>query len=214
MTATLIPSQSSGILLTNISWKTYESLLNELTQQRGIRLTYDRGNLEIMTPSAPHEGSKKILGRFVESVSEELNIEIRSLGSLTCRREDLARGLEPDQCYYIQNEDVVWDKEQIDLNQDPPPDLVLEIDVTSSSIDRLSLYASLGVPEVWRYNGNRLIIYQLEAQEYTERDVSPTFPFLSQVEMLRFLELRRTTKENALIRLFREWVRSQIHSGE
>ena len=214
MTATLIPSQSSGILLTNISWKTYESLLNELTQQRGIRLTYDRGNLEIMTPSAPHEGSKKILGRFVESVSEELNVEIRSLGSLTCRREDLARGLEPDQCYYIENEDVVWDKQQIDLNQDPPPDLVVEIDVTSSSIDRLSLYASLGVPEVWRYDGNRLIIYQLEAQEYTERDVSPTFPFLSQVEMLRFLELRRTTKENALIRLFREWVRSQIQSGE
>ena len=214
MTATLIPSQSSGILLKNISWKTYESLLNELTQQGGIRLTYDRGNLEIMTPSAPHEGSKKILGRFVESVSEELNIEICSLGSLTCRREDLARGLEPDQCYYIKNEDVVWDKEQIDLNQDPPPDLVVEIDVTSSSIDRLSLYASLGVPEVWRYDGNRLIIYQLEAQEYTERDVSPTFPFLSQVEMLRFLELRRTTKENALIRLFREWVRSQIQSGE
>jgi Uma2 family endonuclease len=214
MTATLIPSQSSGILLTNISWKTYESLLNELTQQGGIRLTYDRGNLEIMTPSAPHDGSKKILGRLVESVSEELNVEIRSLGSLTCRREDLARGLEPDQCYYIQNEDVVWDKEQIDLNQDPPPDLVVEIDVTSSSIDRLSLYASLGVPEVWRYDGNRLIIYQLEAQEYIERDVSPTFPFLSQVEMLRFLELRRTTKENALIRLFREWVRSQIQSGE
>ena len=214
MTATLIPSQSSGILLTNISWKTYESLLNELTQQGGIRLTYDRGNLEIMTPSAPHEGSKKILGRFVESVSEELNVEIRSLGSLTCRREDLARGLEPDQCYYIQNENVVWDKQQIDLNQDPPPDLVVEIDVTSSSIDRLSLYASLGVPEVWRYDGNRLIIYQLEAQEYIERDVSPTFPFLSQIEMLRFLELRRTTKENALIRLFREWVRSQIQSGE
>ena len=214
MTATLIQNQSSGILLKNISWKTYESLLNELGEHGGIRLTYDRGTLEIMTPLAPHEGSKKILGRFVESVSEELNIEIRSLGSLTCRREDLARGLEPDQCYYIQNENVVWDKEQIDLNQDPPPDLVVEIDVTSSSIDRLSLYASLGVPEVWRYDGNRLIIYQLEAEEYVERDVSPTFPFLSQVEMLRFLELRRTTKENALLRLFREWVRTQIQSGE
>ena len=214
MTATLIQTPQPGVVLKNISWQTYESLVNELAEQRGIRLTYDRGTLEIMTPSAPHEGSKKILGRFVESVSEELNIEIRSLGSLTCRREDLARGLEPDQCYYIENEDVVWDKEQIDLNQDPPPDLVVEIDVTSSSIDRLSLYASLGVPEVWRYNGNRLIIYQLEAQEYTERDVSPSFPFLSQVEMLRFLELRRTTKEKALIRLFREWVRSQIQSGE
>jgi Uma2 family endonuclease len=210
MTATLIQIPQTGVLLKNISWQTYESLVNELAEQAGIRLTYDRGNLEIMTPSAPHEGSKKILGRFVESVTEELNVEIRSLGSLTCRRKDLARGLEPDQCYYIQNENVVWDKAQIDLNQDPPPDLVVEIDVTSSSIDRLSLYASLGVPEVWRYDGNRFIIYQLSAQEYVERDVSPTFPFLSQVEMLRFLELRRTTKENALIRLFREWVRSQI----
>ncbi len=214
MTATLIQTPKAGFLLKNISWQTYESLVNELAEQPGIRLTYDRGNLEIMTPSAPHEKYKKILGRFVESVSDELNVEICSLGSLTCRREDLARGLEPDQCYYIENENVIWDKEQIDLNQDPPPDLVVEIDVTSSSIDRLSLYASLGVPEVWRYDGNRLIIYQLEAQEYTERDVSPTFPFLSQVEMLRFLELRRTTKENALIRLFREWVRSQIQSGE
>jgi len=214
MTATPIPSQSSGILLKNISWKTYESLLNELTQQGKIRMTYDRGTLEIMTPLAPHEKYKKILGRLVETLTDELNVEICSLGSLTCRREDLARGLEPDQCYYIQNENVVWDKEQIDLNQDPPPDLVVEIDVTSSSIDRLSLYASLGVPEVWRYDGNRLIIYQLESQEYAEREVSPTFPFLSQVEMLRFLELRRTTKEKALIRLFREWVRSQIQSGE
>ena len=214
MTATLTQTPQAGFLLKNISWQTYESLVNELAEQPGIRLTYDRGNLEIMTPSAPHEKYKKILGRFVESVSDELNVEICSLGSLTCRREDLARGLEPDQCYYIQNEDVVWDKEQIDLNQDPPPDLVVEIDVTSSSIDRLSLYASLGVPEVWRYDGNRLIIYQLEAQEYVERTVSPTFPFLSQVEMLRFLELRRTTKENALIRLFREWVRSQIQAGE
>jgi Uma2 family endonuclease len=214
MTATLTQTPQAGFLLKNISWQTYESLVNELAEQPGIRLTYDRGNLEIMTPSAPHEKYKKILGRFVESVSDELNVEICSLGSLTCRREDLARGLEPDQCYYIENEDVVWDKQQIDLNQDPPPDLVVEIDVTSSSIDRLSLYASLGVPEVWRYDGNRLIIYQLEAHEYTERDVSPTFPFLSQVEMLRFLELRRTTKENALIRLFREWVRSQIQSGE
>jgi Uma2 family endonuclease len=210
MTATLIQIPQTGVLLKNISWQTYESLVNELAEQAGIRLTYDRGNLEIMTPSAPHEGSKKILGRFVESVTEELNVEIRSLGSLTCRRKDLARGLEPDQCYYIQNENVVWDKAQIDLNQDPPPDLVVEIDVTSSSIDRLSLYASLGVPEVWRYDGNRFIIYQLSAGEYVERDVSPTFPFLSQVEMLRFLELGRTTKENALIRLFREWVRSQI----
>ena len=214
MTATLIPSQSSGILLKNISWKTYESLLNELTQQGKIRLTYDRGNLEIMTPSAPHEKSGELLGNFVEVLTDELNVDICSLGSLTCKRQDLARGLEPDKCYYIQNEDVVWNKEQIDLNEDPPPDLAIEIDITRSSIDRLELYASLGVPEVWRYDAKRLIIYQLEGNEYEESEVSPTFPFLLKSEMLRFWELKKTTEEKALLRLFREWVRSKIQPGE
>ena len=214
MTATLIQTPKTGILLNHISWKTYESLVNELAEQPGIRLNYDRGKLEIMTPLDTRKKYSELLGRFVQTLTDELNFEICSLGSLTCKRKDLACGLEPDQCYYIQNEDVVWEKEEIELNQDPPPDLVLDIDVTRSAIDRLSLYASLGVPEVWRYDGNRLIIYQLESQEYAERDVSPTFPFLSQVEMLRFLELRRTTKENALLRLFREWVRSQIQQGE
>lgn len=104
MTATLIEKQTYGVVLKNISWQTYESLLKDLAEQAGVRLTYDRGTLEIMRPLAPHESSKKILGRFVETVSEELDIEIRSLGSLTCRREDLERGLEPDQCYYIENE--------------------------------------------------------------------------------------------------------------
>ena len=214
MTATLIQNQTSGILLKNISWKTYESLLHELAQQGGIRLTYDRGNLEIMSPSAPHEGSKKILGRFVESVTEELNIEIRSLGSLTCRREDLERGLEPDQCYYIENEASVRNLQQINLNQDPPPDLVIEIDITSSSINRMELYAALGVSEVWRYDGSCLKFYQLEGKEYAERNVSPKFPFLSAAEILRFLEMQNTAGETSMIRAFREWVRSQIQSGE
>ncbi|MEG4811663.1 Uma2 family endonuclease [Microcoleus sp. F8-D3] len=214
MTATLIQTPKAGFLLKNISWQTYESLVNELAEQPGIRLTYDRGNLEIMTPSAPHEKSGELLGNFVEVLTDELNLDICSMGSLTCKRPDLERGLEPDKCYYIQNEDIVWNKEQIDLNEDPPPDLAIEIDITSSSIERLELYASLGVPEVWRYDGKRLIIYQLEGNEYAESEVSPTFPFLSKSEMLRFLELKKTTKEKALLRLFREWVKSQIQSGE
>ena len=214
MTATLIQTPQPGVVLKNISWQTYESLVNELAEQRGIRLTYDRGTLEIMTPSARHEGNKQILGRFVETVTEELNVEIRSLGSLTCRREDLERGLEPDQCYYIENEEIVRSLNQINLNQDPPPDLVIEIDITSSSINRLELYASLGVPEVWRYDGSRLIFYQLEAQEYVEREVSPHFPFLSPSEIMGFLERQKDVGETSMIRGFRQWVRSQIQSGE
>ena len=214
MTATLIQSQTSRVLLTNISWQTYESLVNELAEQRGIRLTYDRGTLEIMTSSDPHEGNKQILGRFVETVTEELNVEIRSLGSRTCKREDLERGLEPDQCYYIENEGIVRSLKQIDLNRDPPPDLVIEIDITSSSINRMELYASLGVPELWRYDGSRLIFYQLEGQEYLEREVSPHFPFLSPSEIMGFVETQKDVGETSMIRGFRQWVRSQIQSGE
>jgi Uma2 family endonuclease len=211
---TTTPLQTSNrFLLKNISWQTYEALLKDVEEEPGIRLTYDRGILEIMTPLAPHEGFKKLIGRFVESLTEEQNIEIRSLGSLTCKREDLARGLEPDQCYYIQNERVVRELDQIDLNQDPPPDFVIEIDITSSSIDRLDLYANLGVPEVWRYDGRKLIIYRLEGNEYTERDRSPTFPQVTPSEVIRFLDLSKTMGETSLIRLFREWVRSQLQQG-
>ena len=153
MTATLIQSPDR-VLLKNISWQTYRSLIKDFEQQPAMRLTYDRGLLEIRMPLDPHETYKKLLGRFVEALTEELGIETRSLGSRTCTREDLARGLEPDQCYYIQNESAVWNKEQIDLRQDPPPDLVIEIDITSSSINRLDIYADIGVPEVWRYDGH------------------------------------------------------------
>ena len=148
MTTTTLTQAANRFLLKNISWQTYEALLKDLESQRGIRLTYDRGLLEIMTPLAPHERNSRLIGRLVEALTEELNIEICSLGSLTCKREDLARGLEPDECYYIQNKPVIRSLEQIDLNQYPPPDLAIEIDITSSSINRLALYASLGVPEV------------------------------------------------------------------
>jgi Uma2 family endonuclease len=136
MTATLVQS-SNRVLLRGISWQTYQSLLKDFEQQPGIRLTYDRGLLEIMMPVDPHETYKKLIGRLIEAFTEEMNIEIRSLGSRTCDREDLARGLEPDQCYYVQNEAIVRGKDQIDLRRDPPPDLAVEIDITTSSINQL-----------------------------------------------------------------------------
>ena len=213
MTTTLTQA-ANRFLLKNISWQTYEALLKDVESQPGLRLTYDQGILEIMTPLAPHERNSRLIGRLVEALTEELNIEICSLGSLTCKREDLARGLEPDECYYIQNEPVIRSLEQIDLNQDPPPDLAIEIDITSSSINRLALYASLGVPEVWRYDGNRLIIYQLEGGEYRVCDRYSTFPLITSSEIIRFLELRKSNGETTLIRLFREWVRNQVQQGE
>jgi Uma2 family endonuclease len=210
MTTTLLPQKIYQVLLENISWQTYQALLKDIEEQPGIRLTYDHGNLEIMAPLDPHEAYKKLLGRLVEAATEELNIEIRSLGSRTCSREDMARGLEPDQCYYIQHELAVRGKKQLDLNQDPPPDLVIEIDITNSSMNRMSLYEALQVPEVWRYDGSQLTVYCLENKKYQITDRSEALPQLAPSQLVRFLKLAETMGETSLIRSFREWVRNQV----
>jgi Uma2 family endonuclease len=208
MTATLIHSPDR-VILPNISWQTYQSLIRDFEQQPAIRLTYDRGNLEIRMPLDPHETYKKLLGRLIEAATEELDIEIRSLGSHTCDRADLARGLEPDQCYYVQNEALVRGVEQIDLNRFPPPDLALEIDITSSSLDRLSIYAALGVPEVWRYDGQNLTILSLQNGEYISQSSSLALPFLQAEDLPRFLALRNTMGETSLVKQFRQWVKDR-----
>jgi Uma2 family endonuclease len=206
MTATLIQSPDR-VVLKNISWQTYQSLIIDFEREPAMRLTYDRGTLEIRMPLAPHETYKKILGRLIETATEELNLEIRSLGSLTCSREDLAKGLEPDQCYYIQNEAIVRGVEQIDLTKLPPPDLAVEIDITSSSLDRFSIYAALKVPEIWRYDGQLLAIYGLVGSEYIIQDSSIALPGLKTVDILRFLSLSTSIGENNLVKQFCQWLR-------
>jgi Uma2 family endonuclease len=209
MTATLIQSPDR-VILKHISWQTYQSLIVDFEREPAIRLTYDRGTLEIRMPLAPHETYKKILGRLIEAATEELDLEIRSLGSLTCSREDLAKGLEPDQCYYIQNEKKVRGVEQIDLEKLPPPDLAVEIDITSSSLDRFSIYADLKVPEIWRYDGRSLVIYGLAGSEYLTQDRSIALPILRTEDILRFLSLSVSIGENNLVKQFRQWLRSAI----
>jgi Uma2 family endonuclease len=213
MTATLIQSPDR-VVLPHISWQTYQALIRDFEQEPAIRLTYDRGVLEIRMPLDPHDTYKKLLGRLIEAATEEQDIEIRSLGSRTCDREDLARGLEPDQCYYIQNEALVRGVEQIDLNQLPATDLALEIDITSSSIDRLSIYAVLGVPEVWRYNGETLTILCLQNGEYVSQERSAALPFLKAEDLLRFLALRNSIGETSLIKQFRQWIKNSIAGDE
>jgi Uma2 family endonuclease len=216
MTATLIQSPDR-VILRNISWQTYQSLIHDFEQEPAIRLTYDHGILEIRMPLDPHETYKKILGRLIEAATEELELEIRSLGSRTCDRKDLSKGLEPDQCYYIQNEAQVRGVQQIDLAQFPPPDLAVEVDIMSSSLNRLSIYADLQIPEIWRYDGRSLTIYCLlaaqqdvsDASQYGIAERSLALPLLTATDIGRFLELQATTGENSLIKQFRQWVRSQ-----
>jgi Uma2 family endonuclease len=203
MTAALIQSPDR-VVLQNISWQSYQSLVRDFAQQPAIRLTYDHGFLEIRMPLAPHETYKKLIGRLIEAATEELDLEIRSLGSLTCAREDLESGLEPDQCYYIQHESQVRGLNQIDLPQSPPPpDLAVEIDITSSSLNRFAIYQTLGVPEIWRYDGSQLEIYYLQAGAYTCQINSQALPLLTATDISQFLDASQTTGENALVKQFR-----------
>lgn len=211
MTATLIQSPDR-VILHNISWQTYRSLVNDFEQEPAIRLTYDLGTLEIRMPLDPRETFKKLLGRLIEAATEELGLEIRSLGSRTCDRKDLAKGLEPDQCYYIQHEANVRGVTQIDLAQYPPPDLAVEIHIISSSLNRLAIYSALGIPELWRFDGEHLTIYTLRRQGegYTINPTSSALPPLSAIHIERFLQLQPTAGENSLVRQFRQWIASQI----
>lgn len=196
MVATPLTPPTEVIHLSGISWQTYETLLKELSNRR-LRLTYNHGNLEIMAPSPEQELGKEVLGHFVETLAEEVKVQIYPLGSTTFKRPELS-GAEPDKCFYIRNIGAVRGKRRLDLIEDPAPDLAVEIDVTSSSQSRLQVYADLGVVEVWIYNGESLAIQQLQNGIYITSQTSQFFPnipipaisgFLQQAETMDYLEL-------------------------
>ncbi|HAA29345.1 MAG TPA: hypothetical protein DCE56_18625 [Cyanobacteria bacterium UBA8553] len=209
MIATSTPAAQRTVLR-NISWQTFETLLKETGEDRGSRFAYDCGTLEIMTPLFGHENPKSNLGNFIIALAEELEIEIKSAGSTTLKRKIKNRGIEPDNCYYIQNELAVRGKQELDLETDPPPDLAIEIDITSSSVNKLGIYSTLGIPELWRYNGRVLKFYQLAEGQYVECNFSLAFPIVSVTEMSRFIEQSKTSGEIALLKSFRAWVREKI----
>jgi Uma2 family endonuclease len=209
-TATAILVGENRHLLDGMSWQFYQQFLAEIGD-RPIRLTYDRGRLEIMSPLRPHEGFKSILGRMVETITEELNVPVACCGSTTLQREELQRGLEPDECYYIEHEPLVRGMGNLDLSRDPPPDLAIEIDITSSSVNRQGIYAALGVPELWRFDGEELWFLHLQPDRtYQARETSRSFPFLRLADVVRFLEQLHDTDQTSVARAFRAWVRADV----
>ena len=202
------------VLLSNISWQLFESLLQEMGEQRSTRLAYHKGKLELMTPLWKHENRNRLIEHLVIALLEELNLEYSPGGYVTLKRSERAAGKEPDSCYYIQNQARVRGKKDIDLTQVPPPDLAVEIDITSSSLNQLNIYADLGVPEVWRYDGRRLQIYQLQNGEYVECDFSLTFPLLPATKVEEFLEQCQNLGVTAAVRQFRQWIRNQLQNTE
>lgn len=208
-------SVASSVVLPGISWETYQALVRDLESQPSRRLIYDNGMLEIFMPLPPHERYKCWMGRFVEIVTEELEVEICSLGACTWNRKDLAKGVEADECYYIQNESVIRGRMAIDLMIDPPPDLAIEIDITSPSIPRLPIYQALGVPEIWRFDGEKVVFLALNNGEYQEIEQSIALPIVTPVILQDWLTQATTMGETSWAKALRRWVQaSSVGEGK
>jgi Uma2 family endonuclease len=210
-TAPSVPEEQR-FLLRGVDWASYRKISDALTGHH-VRLTYDRGNLEFMTISHRHGRVSRLIARFIDVLTEELGMLACGCGDMTCDREDLERGLEPDEGFYLENEPAIRDKDEVDLSVDPPPDLSVEVDLSRSPRSRMAIYAAIRVPEVWRFDGESLRIHQLGADgQYTVVEHSPHFPFVTGADIVRFLEQRTQMDANSLVRLFREWVREQIRA--
>jgi Uma2 family endonuclease len=206
----LIIPPGHQLLIKEISWSMYESILDSLGEHRGTRIHYSQGWLEIMTPLPEHEDNKVIMSNLIEIILEELDIEFRNLGSTTFKNEAMAQGLEPDICFYIQHEVAIRGKKRIDLARDPPPDLAVEIDITTRT--GLNHYEVLGIPELWRFDGNRLEIYLLqENQQYKLSERSSYFPQLPLIRIIpHYLEQSKQIGRNKTMKAFRDWVKTQL----
>jgi Uma2 family endonuclease len=199
-------------VLRGVGWEGYEAMLAMVGDRSSIRVTYDRGDLELMSPSSEHDLFKSLIARLIETLTLELDLPCEALGSTTWRREPRDKGLEADECYYLANAPRVAGKKTIDLANDPPPDLAIEVEISRSALDRMGIYAGLGVPEVWRFDGEALRIEQLQADRtYAEVDRSPGLPMLPPAEVVRWLGLAEDFPgQTPWLRQFRDWVRDEL----
>ncbi|MGL4622874.1 Uma2 family endonuclease [Chroococcidiopsis sp.] len=197
----------------HVDWQSYEKILEALGNNRAARITYYQETLEIATPLEEHESAHDRLGILIHILTEELNLNIKSMGSTTLKIPNLKVGAEPDKCYYIQNEPAVRGK-TVDLSVDPPPDLIIEVDITHTDINKNQLYQDMKVPEFWRYNGKTLKIYLLSQERYQESETSPTFPLLTKSTIYEFLAQCNTQGETQTKRAFRAKLREQVMTQE
>ncbi len=197
-------------VMEGIDWPTFTKIAEALAE-RHFRLSFDGWSLELMTTSSTHGTCSRLLAFLLAILIRETGQSRRCCGDMTCSREDIERGLQPDECFYIVNAPRVLGRDRLDLNIDPPPDLAIEVDLTTDARRRLGIYAALGVPEVWRFDGDTVIIHGLAADgQYAIVEQSRYFSFLAGGDLARFLALRNQVDENILEDQFRTWVRQQI----
>jgi Uma2 family endonuclease len=212
MAARPVESASQCVVLQGVSWETYERLLADFRDSHAVHLTYDQGALEILVPSAKHEEPNRALALLIEMLALALDIDIRNLGSTTFKRDDLSRGFEPDSCFYIQQAAQIRGKDDIDLAVDPPPDLVIEVDITHPSLDKLPLYAAVGVTEVWRYDGASVTIHTLAQEAYIASETSQVLPGVTSAILSQFIAESRQLRRPDWLRRVREWAQGRAAS--
>ncbi|MBW4510291.1 MAG: Uma2 family endonuclease [Scytonematopsis contorta HA4267-MV1] len=197
------------LLLEYVSWQQFENILEELGEHRAARISFSYGFLEIMVPLPEHEKAKEIIGDIVKILLNELNISYDALGSTTLKNEKMSQGVEPDACFYIQNQAAVIGKNRLDMSVDPPPDLAIEIDLTSRT--QLDNYQVLEVPELWRYGKQGLQINVLKNGKYIESDFSPTFPDIPIIELVnQYVQQSQVVGSSQAIQALRNWVRDNV----
>lgn len=198
------------IVLSNVSWKTFEKLLNEMGESH-YRVTYDEGDLEFMTLSFGHENWGEWIGRLIFFIALECGLPLSSGGSTTLKKSARKKGLEPDKCFWLKHEKEMRGKKEWSTLGDPPPDLAVEIDITRSWLDREGIYAALGVPEIWNFDGSTFRVLVLGANgKYREKSKSLAFPWLPIDGFAQFVTMLGGTDEVSLIRKFTEWLRTHI----
>jgi Uma2 family endonuclease len=200
------------LLIGGLSWEIYAGI-RELLRDNPVRLTYCEGMLEFMTISREHEQIKALLASLLIMLALEMGMDMDFGGSLTLQLKQLERGLEPDECFWIEHEAQMRERDEYDPEVDPPPDLAIEVEISRGLLNRREIYERLRVPELWRYDGESLRYLLLGPNGYTEGSTSRSFPFLPAVELARFLALRNTLSKTAIVREFRTWVLAQIASG-
>ena len=202
------PAPAGCFVIENATWGLYERLLRDLDGQH-ISITYDDGRLALMSPLPIHEIVKTVTGRLIETTAMELDIPCACLGSTPWKRKDIRKGLEADECYYVQHEPQVRAKTKFDLKRDPAPDLAVEVDIRRHPLDRPGVYAALGVNELWRYDGKRIHFLKLGADgRYHPLSASEAFPFLTPERINHFLQMIDSVDQTTLVRRYRDWLRT------
>lgn len=202
------PALQQNVVLHDVGWETYRRLNEEHGERSGTRFTYNEGTMQITVVGYEHERLNRLIASLIEAVCEEREIDIEPAGSNTFQREDLQKGFEPDSCFYLRQPEAIRGKRRISLAVDPPPDLVIEIDITSYSLNRLPIFAAVGVTEVWRYETDQLKIYQLGSNSYQTVSASVALPGLTASQLTEWIVASQQMKRTEWLRDVRTWVRS------